>query len=90
MKENFLAKTTINDDFNIAGMYFLEHNFQKSKYVNENELLSYISSIIEAVTINSCINEIDYGSSKYLKTKNKEIMWLAAKSRFRAKSSFNP
>jgi hypothetical protein len=90
MKENYLVNTTIKDDFNVVGMYFLEHNLSKNKYVNEENLLSYISSIIEAVTIENCINDTNNEYTKYLKAKNKEIIWLATKSRFRAKSHLDP
>jgi hypothetical protein len=58
--------------------------------VDEEELLLYISSIIEASTIKNCIDDDNYGYTKYLKVKNKEIIWLATKSRFRAKSNLIP
>lgn len=90
MKGNYLVNTNLKDDFNLAGMYFLEHNLLKNKYVDEEELLSYIASIIEAVTIKNCINNVNIGKDKYLKIKEQEIRWLAAKSRFRAKSNLSP
>jgi hypothetical protein len=90
MKEQYLVNTTIKDDFNLVGMYFLEHNFLKYKHVDDEELLQYISSIIEAVTIRKCIDDVNGKNTKYLKIKNQEILWLAAKSRFRAKSNIVP
>lgn len=85
MKENYLETIKNNDKFNIVGMYFLEHNLLKNKHVDEEELLSYISSIIEVSTIKNCIN--DKTDDDYIKLKNRQIIWLATKSRFRAKKS---
>lgn len=79
------------DAFNIGGMYFLEYTLLKNKYVEDSDdLLNYISSIIEAITIQNCINDVDEEHLEYLKAKNREIMWLAAKSRFRAKNNLIP
>ncbi|MGF7119464.1 hypothetical protein [Methanobacterium oryzae] len=79
------------DAFNIGGMYFLEYTLLKNKYAeNSDDLLNYISSIIEAITIQNCINDVDEEHLEYLKAKNREIMWLAAKSRFRAKNNLIP
>lgn len=75
------------DDFDVAGMYFLEHNLLKNKNVDEDDLLMYISSIIEAVTIKNCVEAVDDEYLEYLKFKNREIRWLAAKTRFKAKSN---
>lgn len=79
----------IADNFDMTGMYFLEHNLQKNKHVDEEELLLYISSIIEAVTINNCIEDTDDEYIEYLKDKCRDMIWLAAKSRFRAKSTLH-
>jgi len=87
MKENYLDTIKNNGNFNIVGMYFLEHNLLKNKYVDEEELLSYLSSIIEASTIKNCIDDNNNEYNNYIKLKNRQIMWLATKSRFRAKKS---
>lgn len=79
------------DSFNIGGMYFLEYTLLKNKYAEDSDdLLNYISSIIEAIIIQNCINDVDEEHLEYLKAKNREIMWLAAKSRFRAKNNLFP
>ena len=87
MKENYLDTIKNNDNFNIVGMYFLEHNLLKNKYIDDEELLSYLSSIIEAATIKNCIDDDNNEYNTYIKLKNRQIMWLATKSRFRAKKS---
>lgn len=87
MKENYLVNTIDSEDFNIAGSYFLEYNLLKNRDIDEEELLEYISSIIEAVAIKKCIEDISDESSGYLKIKNQEVRWLAVKTRFRAKSN---
>ncbi|MGB9937496.1 MAG: hypothetical protein ACPK7O_07225 [Methanobacterium sp.] len=90
MKVNYLVNTNTKKNFNLCGMYFLEHNLIKSSSVKEEELLEYISSIIEAVTIKKCIEDDDEEYNKYLKVKKNEIMWLAAKTRFRAQNNIFP
>ncbi|MDI6723083.1 MAG: hypothetical protein QMD61_00400 [Methanobacterium sp.] len=87
MKKKYMEIISTEQDFDIAGMYFLEHNLQKSKYVDEEDLLEYISSIIEVVTISSCIDDVTDEYVEYIKYKSREMIWLAAKSRFRAKSN---
>jgi len=82
-----MENIVIDDNFDINGMYFLEHNLQKSKHVSEEELLIYISSIIEAATINNCIEDTDDEYMEYLRDKCRDMIWLAAKSRFRARST---
>ena len=87
MKENYLVNTIDSEDFNIAGTYFLDYNLLKNRDVNGEELLEYIFSIIEAVAIKTYIDDISDESGRYLKIKNQEVRWLAAKTRFRAKSN---
>jgi len=87
MKGNYLDTIKNDGDFNIVGMYFLEHNLIKNKHVDEEELLSYISSIIEASTIKNCIDDTNKEYDEYIKLKNRQIIWLATKSRFRAKKA---
>lgn len=70
-----------NNDLTDYSEYFL-----KDIYHNEEELLSYVYSIIEACTINNCIDNVN---EEYLKVKTREIRWLATKSRFRAKSNLS-
>ncbi|MBI5679908.1 MAG: hypothetical protein HZC47_03305 [Methanobacterium sp.] len=76
-------------DSNDALMYSSEKYFLKDIYSDEDELLSYIYSIIEANTIKSCIDDSSSEYIEYLKFKNREIRWLSAKSRFRAKSNLS-
>jgi len=90
MKKKYMENIQNNDDFNIAGIYFLEHNLLKNKNVDEDNLLTYISSIIEAVTIKNCIKDDNEEYLGYLKFKTREMRWLAAKTRFRAKSILSP
>lgn len=90
MDQKYWANLQGEDAFNIVGMYFLEYTLLKNKYGDDDNLLDYISSIIEAITIQSCINDVNEEHLEYLKVKNREIMWLAAKSRFRAKNKLVP
>lgn len=91
MDKKYWSTLQSEDAFNIVGMYFLEYTLLKNKYAESNEdLLNYISSIIEAITIQNCISDVDEEHLEYLKAKNREIIWLAAKSRFRAKNNLIP
>jgi len=87
MKQKYMENILIEDTFDFAGMYFLEHNLQKSKYINEEDLLIYITSIIEAAAINSCIEDVTEEYAEYIRDKCRDMIWLAAKSRFRARST---
>ncbi|WP_414470428.1 hypothetical protein [Methanobacterium sp. ACI-7] len=86
MKKNNFVNKIVKDNFDLVGMYFLEHNLLKSNYVDEEELLNYIHSIIEAITIKNCVEDENEEYQKYLKLKKQDIMWLAAKTRFRAQN----
>ncbi len=90
MEQKQWTSLQTEDTFNIGGMYFLEYTLLKNKYAEDDDLLSYISSIIEAITIKNCIDDVTEENLEYLKVKNREIMWLAAKSRFRARSNLAP
>jgi tRNA(Phe) wybutosine-synthesizing methylase Tyw3 len=87
MKEKYFKNISREEDFDIVGMYFLEHNLLKKQEVDEDELLTYISSIIEAVTVSSCINDVNDEYLEQVKNKSREMIWLSIKSRFKLKSN---
>jgi len=50
----------------------------------EEELLAIIHDFIEESVLKTIINEFVDEDGEYLKVKNRELRWLAAKARFRA------
>lgn len=89
MEEEYSTSAPKEEDLNNDLTYYSEKYFLKDMYSNEDELLSYIYSIIEAGTIKNYIDEVNREYLDYLKCKNREIQWLAIKSRFRAKSNLS-
>jgi len=59
-------------------------NFNGNDYIDEKELLVIIHDFIEENVLINIINEFIDEDIHYLKTKDRELRWLAAKARFRA------
>ena len=62
-------------------------NFSDENYINEEDLLAIIHDFIEESILKSVINEFIDEDVNYLKVKNRELLWLATKTRFRAQDS---
>ncbi|BDZ70366.1 hypothetical protein [Methanobacterium petrolearium] len=52
--------------------------------LEEDELLKLVNEVIEENVLINIINKFLDEDTEYLKAKNREIRWLAAKVRFRA------
>lgn len=63
---------------------FLVKNFDDDYYVGEDELLEVVHDFIEENVLINVINKFLDEDTEYLKYKDREIRWLAAKVRFRA------
>lgn len=63
---------------------FLVKNFDDDDYVGEDELLAVVHDFIEENVLINVINKFLDEDTDYLKYKDREIRWLAAKVRFRA------
>jgi hypothetical protein len=61
----------------------LVKNFSDSSYIKEEELLKIIHDFIEESVLQGIINEFVKEDVGYLRLKNRQIRWLAAKTRFR-------
>jgi len=59
-------------------------NFDNDDYNDEKELLKAVHDFIEENVLITIINEFIDEDSRYLKVKDRELRWLAAKARFRA------
>lgn len=59
-------------------------NFNNNNFIEEEELLTIIHDFIEENVLIKIINDCVDDDIEYLRVKNREIRWLAAKTRFRA------
>lgn len=62
----------------------LVKNFTDDDYIEEEELLAVINDFIEENVLITIINDCIEEDTDYLKVKDRQIRWLAAKTRFRA------
>lgn len=59
-------------------------NFNNKDYAGDEELLDIVNDFIEENVLIGVINKFIGEDTEYLKVKDREIRWLAAKARFRA------
>jgi hypothetical protein len=62
-------------------------NFIDENQIKEEDLLAIIHDFIEESVLKRVINDFIDEDVNYLKVKNRELRWLATKSRFRAQDS---
>ncbi|EKF86111.1 hypothetical protein [Methanobacterium formicicum] len=63
---------------------FLVKSLMKDDYVEEDHLLLLVTDLIEEYVLTKIINEFKDEDVDYLKVKDRQLRWLAAKARFRA------
>ncbi len=63
---------------------FVVKNFKDKDYMGEEELLAFVNDFIEENVLIKVINDFVDEDMEYLRVKDREIRWLAAKARFRA------
>lgn len=59
-------------------------SLMKDDYVEEDHLLLLVTDLIEEYVLTKIINEFKDEDVDYLKVKDRQLRWLAAKARFRA------
>jgi len=62
----------------------LVKSLMKDDYVEEDHLLLLVTDLIEEYVLTKIINEFKDEDVDYLKVKDRQLRWLAAKARFRA------
>ena len=63
---------------------FLVKNLMKDDSAEEDHLLLLVNNLIEEYILTKIINEFTDEDVDYLKVKDRQLRWLAAKARFRA------
>jgi hypothetical protein len=63
---------------------FLVNSLMKDDSVEEDHLLLLVTDLIEEYVLTKIINEFKDEDLDYLKVKDRQLRWLAAKARFRA------
>jgi hypothetical protein len=63
---------------------FLAKKLMKDDSVEEDHLLLFVNDLIEEYILTKIINEFTDEDVDYLKVKDRQLRWLAAKARFRA------
>jgi|WetSurMetagenome_2_1015567.scaffolds.fasta_scaffold1030571_1 hypothetical protein len=63
---------------------FLVKSLMKDDSVEEDDLLLLVNDYIEEYILTKIINEFTDEDVDYLKVKDRQLRWLAAKARFRA------
>jgi hypothetical protein len=63
---------------------FLVNSLMKDDSVEEDHLLLLVTDLIEEYVLTKIINEFKDEDVDYLKVKDRQLRWLAAKARFRA------
>lgn len=60
------------------------NSLDNKDYSGDTELLEFVNEFIEENVLINVINKFIDEDAEYLKVKEREIRWLAAKARFRA------
>lgn len=63
---------------------FLVKSLMKNDSAEEDHLLLLVNDLIEEYVLTKIINEFTDKDADYLKVKDRQLRWLAAKARFRA------
>lgn len=63
---------------------FLVKSLMKDDSAEEDHLLLLVNNLIEEYILTKIINEFTDEDVDYLKVKDRQLRWLAAKARFRA------
>ena len=63
---------------------FLVNSLMKDDSVEEDHLLLLVTDLIEEYVLTKIIDEFKDEDVDYLKVKDRQLRWLAAKARFRA------
>ncbi|WP_321423256.1 hypothetical protein [uncultured Methanobacterium sp.] len=63
---------------------FLVKSLMEDDSVEEDHLLLLVTDLIEEYVLTKIINEFKDEDMDYLKVKDRQLRWLAAKARFRA------
>ena len=63
---------------------FLVNSLMKDDSVEEDHLLLLVTDLIEEYVLTKIVNEFKDEDVDYLKVKDRQLRWLAAKARFRA------
>lgn len=63
---------------------FLVKNLMKDDSAEEDHFLLLVNDLIEEYILTKIINEFSDEDVDYLKVKDRQLRWLAAKARFRA------
>jgi hypothetical protein len=63
---------------------FLVESLMEDDYAEEDQLLLWVNDLIEEYVLKKIINEFKDEDVDYLKLKDRQLRWLAAKARFRA------
>lgn len=63
---------------------FLVKSLMKNESAEEDHLLLWVNDLIEEYILKKIIDEFTDEDLDYLKVKDRQLRWLAAKARFRA------